>query len=166
MNALDIIILLLLVPAAVAGFSSGFVRQVSSLLALILGVWLAFRLSSAVSVWLAGLVSASPAVLNIISFVVILLAVAILLHLIGAALTKLLKIIMLGWLNRLLGVVFALLKALLLLGVLVLLFDSINSRFELVSEDFLGKSLLYGLLRDGANALFPYLKTLVLPSGN
>ena len=68
---------------------------------------------------------------------------------------------MLGWLNKLLGVIFALLKCALIVGLVIMAFNSINGTFHLISDETLSNSLLYGPIRDTANNVFPYLKGLL-----
>ena len=67
---------------------------------------------------------------------------------------------MLGWLNRLLGLVFALLKAALVLGLIVTLFDSLNGIFKIVDQETLDASFMYPGLKNFADMVFPYLKKL------
>ena len=79
----------------------------------------------------------------------------------GKLTEKTIKIIMLGWLNKLLGVVFSMLKCMLILGFLIIVFNTINAQFDLVSRADLDKSLLYGPIEKIANSVFPYLKELI-----
>jgi membrane protein required for colicin V production len=84
------------------------------------------------------------------------------LFVIGKLLTGISKIVMLGWLDRLLGLVFALLIAGLLVGIGIILFDTLNAKFELVDNAILDEAVLYSPLRDIAYTVFPYLKELLL----
>ena len=68
---------------------------------------------------------------------------------------------MLGWLNRLLGAVFSVAKYALVLGLLVVLFNSINSRFAWVQEEKLAESKMYALIKEEAYAIFPYFEGLL-----
>jgi membrane protein required for colicin V production len=68
---------------------------------------------------------------------------------------------MLGWLNKLLGAVFSLLKCSLIIGLLIMVFNSINNTFNLVAEEELAKSVLYPPLKDIAYTVFPYLKEML-----
>ncbi|MBP8960541.1 MAG: CvpA family protein, partial [Bacteroidales bacterium] len=45
MNYIDIIILIIMVIAVIYGFINGFIREVASLAALILGIWAAIKFS-------------------------------------------------------------------------------------------------------------------------
>lgn len=100
-------------------------------------------------------------VLHLIAFAVILLAVMFLVHLAGNFVEKLLKVVMLGWLNKLLGIVFAIIKAVLVVGLVIILFDALNNTIPLVKETSLSESILYQPVKDIANTVFPYLKELI-----
>ncbi len=161
MNILDIIILCCFIPAIIRGFSKGFVDQAYSLVALIAGVWLSFKFSGALGDWLVSFADLPAGVLHLIAFALILLVVMFLVHLAGNVVEKLLKVVMLGWLNKLLGIVFAVIKAVLVIGLVIILFDSLNNTIPLVKEKTLSESILYQPVKDIANTVFPYLKELI-----
>lgn len=162
MSTPDIIILICFLPAIISGIMKGFIEQAVALVSLILGAWLAFKFSTVVSDWLQPYFNVSETVMNVISFVVIMVAVVLVLFVLGKILTGVTKLVMLGWLDRLLGLVFALLKAGLLIGIAIILFDTLNVKFEFVDEKVLDESVLYAPIRDIAYVIFPYLKELLL----
>ena len=100
--------------------------------------------------------------MHVISFAVIMVAVVLVLFVIGKVLTGVTRLVMLGWLDRLLGLVFALLIAGLLIGIGIVLFDTLNAKFELVDNAILDESVLYSPIKDIAYTVFPYLKELLL----
>lgn len=162
MSTPDIIILICFLPAVISGIMKGFIEQAIALVSLILGAWLAFKFSTVVSGWLQPYFEVSETVLNVISFAVIMVAVVLVLFVLSKILTGVTKLVMLGWLDRLLGLVFALLKAGLLIGIAIILFDTLNVKFEFVEEKVLDESVLYAPIRDIAYVIFPYLKELLL----
>ncbi|MDE6871306.1 MAG: CvpA family protein [Bacteroidales bacterium] len=161
MNIIDIILLLCFLIAAVNGLRKGFIAQVIAIISLVLGIWLSFKFSTALSAWIGQWIETSAQLLKTISFAVIFVVVVFGLFMIGRILEKSIKIIMLGWLNRLLGVLFSLLYCALVTGLVVLAFDAVNAKFQIVSPGYLSSSALYGPLRDIANSVFPYLKGLL-----
>lgn len=161
MDTLDIIILICFIPAIIRGLQKGFIEQAVALVSLVLGAWLAFRFSSVVSGWLHPYLEVSETVLNVISFAVIVIAVVLILFLLGRLLTGIVNLVLLGWLDRLLGLVFAILKAALIIGLAVVLFDTLNLKFEFIKAEVLDSSVLYNPIKDLAYAIFPYLKELI-----
>ncbi|MBR4166843.1 MAG: CvpA family protein [Bacteroidales bacterium] len=161
MNVIDIIILVCCIPALFHGFSKGFVSQAISLIALVLGVWLSFKFSVPFGDWLKSFADLPGTVLHIIAFALILTIVMLVLTLIGKAIEKVVKLAMLGWLNKLLGIVFALLKAVLIIGLVIIIFDAIYNLIPFVSSDTLNESVLYNPIKSIANTVFPFLKELI-----
>ena len=162
MSTPDISILICFLPAVISGIMKGFIQQVVALVSLLLGAWLAFKFSNVVGEWLQPYFKVSETVMHVISFAVIMVAVVLVLFVIGKVLTGVTRLVMLGWLDRLLGLVFALLIAGLLIGIGIVLFDTLNAKFELVDNAILDESVLYSPIKDIAYTVFPYLKELLL----
>lgn len=158
MATLDIILLICFIPGIIRGISKGFLEQALSLAGIVLSVWAAFKFSALVCGWLKPYLSLSETTLNVVAFALILIAVSIVVLLVAKLLTKVLEMSMLGWLNKILGLVFALVVNALLLGVFVILFDTLNLKFGFVKPEVLDGSVVYTTLRDFCYLVFPYLK--------
>lgn len=161
MSLIDIAILLVFIPFLISGIKNGFMVQATSLVALVAGAWLALRFSSLLSSRIAPYVGISTQVLNIISFVVIMIACVLLLALLGRGLKAVVKLALLGWLDKTLGALLAIVKAALILGIAVIIFTHLNGKFGWVEKEVLDSSLLYNPLKDLASAIFPYFKELI-----
>lgn len=161
MNTLDIVILILFIPGIVRGMSKGLIEQAISLVGIVLSVYLAFKFSGVACTWLKNYITVSETILNVLGFaavlVVVLLAVMFIAKLITAAVEK----ASLGWLNKVLGLVFSIAVSALVIGLLIILFDTVNTKFGLVKGPVLQESLLYGALKDFGYFVFPYLKNLL-----
>ena len=162
MGTLDIILLIAFIPALVTGITKGFVSQVVALASVILGAWLAYRFSGTVSAWLAPSFNIDGKFLQIISFTIIVIVTIVVLHLVGRLLTGVLKLAMLGGLNRILGLIFAVFKAALVLGLLVSVFEGFNAQWSMVKPEVLADSPVYMALKGFALKVFPYLKSLIV----
>ncbi len=161
MAILDIILLLCFVPAIVSGISKGFVKQVVDLAAILIAAWAAFHFSTVLGSWLSQYITLEQSILNVISFVLIIIIAAVLLNLIGALITKALQAVSLGFLNRLLGLVFAVLKVAVILGLVILLFETLNSTLHIVKPESTADAVVYNALKEGAEKIFPILKTFI-----
>lgn len=160
MNILDIILLICFIPALVQGLKKGFIAQVVAIISIIVGVWTSFKFATLVSGWIGKYIAGSEQVLKIVAFVLILAGVIVGLFLLGKIIEGMFKLVMLDWLNKLLGVVFALLKTGLVIGLLIMAFCAINDAFHLVSEEYLSRSVMFTYLRGVADSVFPYLKEI------
>lgn len=161
MSIVDIILSICFVPALVSGIRKGFISQVVAIISIIAGVWISFEFSSAVGAWLGQYIEATENALKLIAFIIIMIAVFAGLTLAGRLLEGVINFVMLGWLNKLLGVAFALLKTGLITGLLIMLFSSLNNNLHIVSDQVLAESVLYTPLKEIAYTIFPYLKSLI-----
>ena len=130
----------------------------SSLAGIVLSVWAAFKFSALVCGWLKPYLSLSETTLSVVAFALILVAVCLVVLIVAKLLTKVLEMSMLGWLDKILGLVFALVVNALLLGVFIILFDTLNLKFGFVKPEVLDDSIVYTTLRDFCYLVFPYLK--------
>lgn len=161
MAILDIILLLCFVPAIVSGISKGFVKQAVDLAAILVAAWAAFHFSTVLGGWLGRYITLEPSILNVISFVLIIIVAAVLLNLVGTLVTKALQAVSLGFVNRLLGLVFAVLKVAVVLGLLILLFETLNSTLHILKPESTADAVVYNALKEAAEKVFPILKTFV-----
>ena len=99
--------------------------------------------------------------LKVVSFVLIVIIVALALGLVSSIVTKALSALSLGFLNKLLGLVFAVLKCALILALLIQLFEVLNGTLHFMRENALEDAVVYNALRDFGNTIFPLLKTWI-----
>lgn len=161
MNILDIILLVCFIPAIFQGIRKGFIAQAVSIISIVLGIWASARFANIVSSWIAQYITASEQVLKVVAFALILVLVFLALAALGKMLEGMFKLVMLGWLNKLLGVIFALLKTGLIVGLVIMAFSSLNDNFRFVQESVLDESVLYPPLKKLAFEVFPYLKDML-----
>ena len=161
MNILDIILLICFIPALIQGIRKGFIAQAISIVSIIAGIWTSARFADVVSAWIGQFITASEQVLKVVAFAIILVIVFLVLAAVGKLLEGMFKLVMLGWLNKLLGVVFALLKTGLIVGLAILVFTSLNETFDLVQESVINESVLYQPLKKIALEIFPYIQNII-----
>lgn len=162
MNILDIILLICFIPAIIQGIRKGFIAQLISIVSIVLGIWASAHFADIVSSWIGRYITASEQLMKVIAFAVILIVVFLILAAIGRMLEGMIKLVMLGWLNKLLGVIFALLKTALIVGLLIIAFTSVNDSFKLVQESVLNQSLLYPPMKELSFEVFPYLRDMFI----
>ncbi|HMR91122.1 MAG TPA: CvpA family protein [Chitinophagaceae bacterium] len=103
---LDIILVILLVLAAIKGYQRGLIVGLFSFIAIIIGLAAAMKLSAVVAGYIGSAIKVSDQWLPVISFAVIFIIVVLLVRLGANMLQRSTEAIMLGWVNRLGGVVF------------------------------------------------------------
>ncbi|MBK7433343.1 MAG: CvpA family protein [Chitinophagaceae bacterium] len=103
---IDLILAALLVIACIKGYQRGLVIALFSILAFIAGLAAALKLSTIVAGYLQGSVSVSAKWLPFLSFVLVFAVVVLLIRLGAKLIEKSIQIVLLGWLNRLGGILF------------------------------------------------------------
>jgi membrane protein required for colicin V production len=106
---IDFISVALIILSIVKGLRKGLVVAVFSLLAFVIGLAAALKLSAVVAEYLGANTSISQKWLPMLAFLIIFFLVALLVRLGARAIERVMRMTMLGWLNRLGGVVFYLL---------------------------------------------------------
>ena len=160
MNVLDIVLLVLLVPGILRGALKGFLGQAVTLGGVIISIYVACTFTDAVCLRLKEYLTLQDTVLRIISFVLILSVVLLVVLYIGKLITDVAEMAALGWFNRVLGALFALFTSAIVLGLLIIFFETLNAKFALVNSNLISESFLYGHLRDLGYLIFPYLKQM------
>jgi membrane protein required for colicin V production len=102
---LDIILLVLLILAIIKGYQRGLIVGVFSLVAIIIGLAAAIKLSTVVAGYIGKAVNISDTWLPVISFAVVFILVVLLIRLGANMLQKTIEIALLGWVNRLGGII-------------------------------------------------------------
>ena len=103
MNIFDIIILIVLCFFAVKGLLRGFVNEASSLAGLLAGGWLAYRFHPLLAVPIKSALHLPQHLSSFLAFIIILLITGIFAHIVGNIVTAALRLVMMGSLNRLGG---------------------------------------------------------------
>lgn len=152
LNYIDIAVVCLLFYGLIRGAFRGFFVEIASLLALVLGVFGALHFSS----FTANLLSSylQWEYLPLLAFALTFIGIIIGVTWVGKLLTKLAKVVLLGFVNRLLGAVFGLGKWLVICGVVIWILGQANSFVSFLPEELTETSLFYKPLQQLGNYLF------------
>ena len=157
MNIFDIIILIILSYGLINGFVKGFIIEVAGIIALILGVTGSFKFASILEVYLNSYVDWRPKTIQAASFIILFVIIIYAVSLLAKMITKTLKIIALGMINRIFGGIFGLLKWCIILSSLVLVSQEINQIVTLIPDKTLKESISYNLLEKVGGFLFDWV---------
>lgn len=158
MTTIDIIILIAIGAGAIRGFMKGFIRQLTSILGLIAGLLAAKALYASLAEKLCPAVTDSMTVAQVLSFIIIWIAVPLIFTVVASVLTKAMEVISLGWLNRFLGAGLGALKFLLLASLLICVIEFIDSDNHLINKTKKDASVLYYPIEAFAGIFFPAAK--------
>ena len=103
---IDTVALVLLIISVFKGFTKGFIVALFSFLAFIIGLAAALKLSTLAANYIGNAVNISQRWLPVLAFFVVFLIVVLAIRLGAKMLEGVVKLAMLGWLNRLGGIIF------------------------------------------------------------
>lgn len=158
MSFIDIIFAVLLCIALYKGIKNGLFVELASLVALIVGIFVAIKFSYLIKGILETKVSWEPKYIEITAFALTFLIVVVAIHLSAKLLTKIADFAYLGWLNKLAGAVFSCLKTILALSVVILVFEKINLNNMLVKQETLDDSIFYNPTKEISALLYPKIE--------
>ena len=101
---IDVIFIFLMILATIKGFRNGFVVAIFSFLGIIIGLAAAMKLSILVAGWLKDTTHISAAWLPFLSFALVMIGVIILVRLGALFIQSAMEMVLLGWLNKLSGI--------------------------------------------------------------
>ncbi len=140
---LDIFLGLIITWGAYNGFSKGLVKELTSVLSIISGIFLAKNFYPYLDIKLKTIFESESSFISILSSMIILSLTIMIFKIIARFLTKFLKLIALGLLNRIAGAVFGIIKSVLLLCIVIFIFSKINNITAAIENATLNQSLLY-----------------------
>ncbi|MBW8324776.1 MAG: CvpA family protein [Prolixibacteraceae bacterium] len=158
MNYIDLVLAIILIIAAVQGFRKGFIVELASLAALVLGIWGAIKFSDWTSGFITDTFNYHSEHLSTIAFVITFIVIVILIHVLGKMLDNVVKAVALGFLNRLAGIIFGILKTAVILSIFLLLFDSVDENVHLLPAKQKTESKIYSPMKQLVPTLFPFIK--------
>ena len=156
MTVLDWIIVAIISIGAILGFTKGFIRQLASIVGLVVGLLVARALFASVGEKLAEELGTSLTFAQVVAFILIWLLVLLL----ASALTRVIEIVHLGFVNRILGAALGALKYILLVSLFVHFIEFVDSKDNLIKSTVKRTSLLYYPIEGFSGVFFPTVKNV------
>ncbi|MDG2431196.1 CvpA family protein [Flavobacterium sp.] len=158
MGFLDIVLGVLLVYSLYKGVMNGLFVEIASLISLLLGIYFAIKFSFLMRDSLAGFLHWKPNTIQTIAFILTFILVVIGVTLLAKILTGIADLAFLGWINKLGGGFFRVLKTVLILGTLFTVFEKMNYNNILAKKETLDQSLFYNPIQKTAQFFYPSLE--------
>ena len=157
MNFLDILIVIPIGYAAYKGFKHGFIIELFTLLALLVGIYVGIHFSDFVAVWMKKTFSWDSPYLPVVAVTVTFLGVGAMIYFGGKMVEKMVKVVNLTPVNKVFGIIFATLKMLYVVSVVLVLIESYDEKGDFFPQKTKDKSLLYQPVRDVSLKTVPAL---------
>jgi len=143
MSVLDVVFIIPIVWLAYLGFKKGLIIELFTLAALLLGIFVSLYFSDITAEFLRDTLGMKTKYLSLISFIVTFVLVVIAVNLLGRLIEKLIDVVALGFLNKSVGGVFGVLKAVIFLSFLVFFIEKADKKKVIISEELSENSIFY-----------------------
>lgn len=158
MNFLDMILGALLVFSLYKGIKNGLFVEVASFVSLLLGIYLAIKFSSLMKEIIMKHVSWNPNTIQVVAFILVFILVVIGIYFLAKILTGIADFAFLGWMNKLGGGFFRVLKTILIVSIFIALFEKINFNHTFAKKETLDKSIFYNPIKKVAAFVYPSIE--------
>ena len=148
MNYLDIIIGLIFFYGLFKGFNRGLIIEAASLLSIIIGILGALTFTPIIESLLSYFLSDEKLTSSIILFIATLILIVLCVNFFARNLTKFIKLVSLGGINKVLGGIFGVSKYILLISILLVFVDQFAFMFEFFESNFLDESVMFESLKN------------------
>tara|TARA_B100001769_G_scaffold273768_1_gene270668 strand:+ start:129 stop:650 length:522 start_codon:yes stop_codon:yes gene_type:complete len=148
LNYIDIITICILALGFFRGYSKGLILEITSILAISLGIFGSVKFSNETVELLNKYFpvlseNTNDQIVVIFSFAITFLGIIIVVTLIGKTITKALKLVFLGFYNKILGGIFGVVKLFTILSIIFVLFEDLNSKFNIIEINVLNESFAF-----------------------
>ncbi|MDL1968008.1 MAG: CvpA family protein [Deltaproteobacteria bacterium] len=123
MNPFDVLIVIIFGFCLIRGFFRGFIKEMSSIIGVLGGFYAAYTYYLEVARPLSGWIS-DKSYLHIISFLIVFCGVFLIVSIFGVVIKYILNIAFLGWIDRICGAGFGIIKATLITSILLIALTS------------------------------------------
>ena len=127
MNPFDVFIILIMGYSIIRGLFRGLVKEVSSIIGVLGGFYAAYSYYPMVAKLLSGVID-EQSYLNILSFLIIFCSILIIISILGVVIKYLLNVAFLGWIDRICGLGFGLIKGVLIVSVIFIILTTFLSK--------------------------------------
>ena len=156
---IDLIIIVVIIYAFIKGFSKGLVNEIASFLGLFIGAIFSYSFSDNLSDIIDDYIQIDTQLLNILSFILLFIITSVLSTIAGKSLTKLIKYISLGTVNRLLGGIFSSLKFIIIIVSISMVINYFSEllAIDIITLDQTNNSKFYPILISIGELLLEFL---------
>jgi len=156
-NIMDLVFGGLIAYGGFKGFRKGVIVELTSLLALVLGIYGAIHFSGYVAEQLTSYIDLDKRYVDLASFGLTSAGIIFGVSLLGKMLTSLAKLVMLNGVNRMLGLVFGGLKLAVFSGVILIFLMKANALFGFIPSEIIEQSLFCDTLLGLGEWIFDYV---------
>ena len=157
MNYFDVLVFIILIYGLLSGFFKGFIVEIAGVVALILGLLGSFKFSNVLGDTIEVFIDWDSKTIQVVSFILLFIFIIYSISLLAKMITKTLNLIALGWLNKILGGFFGILKWAVVLSAFTLIISELNEIITIFPDFNFEDSKSYFFLKKLGNFLFDWI---------
>lgn len=158
MNYLDILITIPVIIGAWKGFKKGFIIEIFTLMALLIGIYAGIHFSDAMAKILRENLSITTQYLPAIAFTITFLMVGAMVYFAGKLIEKALKLVALSTINKFAGLFFGVVKMLFFVSATLIILESYDSKGNFIPNQLKSESILFHPVKELSIKTIPALK--------
>ncbi len=158
MNWFDLTVGILLLIAFINGYRKGLIMQLVGLATIILSAIFGGRVAQIILPEITRMINLSPEIAKVLSFVLAFAAIAIVLSLIGRLLQRFIDVVLLSFINRLLGAVIASGTMMVFLSIILNLVLMLDKNEQVINKKVKEESIFFERIEAVVPAIVPYLE--------
>lgn len=166
---IDILFLLVIALSIFKGYNKGLVVAVFTFISTILGLIIAIKFSSVVANWMQNSTEVSAFWLPFLSFTLVMVAVVLIVRIAAKIIDKIIDLVLLGWLNKLGGILFFACIYISILSVVLFYFE----KMYIIDQETIKASFFYFFIKpwalnivSGFGYILPFFKNVILQLEN
>jgi membrane protein required for colicin V production len=160
---IDAVIGLLLLLDVLKGIKNGLASEAGTIIGILLGFLVASASGNVMGRFLMPVCANSPQWSGVLGFLLTFLAVLALILILSKVFEGFLTTLSLGWMNKLAGGVFCLLRGALVLSIVLNLYQAVDKDCSLIGKERAKTSVFYKPIRNFAPAIFPTFRLFKHP---
>lgn len=158
MNYLDILLIIPIIIGAWRGFKKGFIIEIFTLLALLVGIYAGIHFSDMMAVILRENLGFTSKYMPAISFTITFLLVGAMVFFAGKMIEKAIKVVALGTINKFAGMIFGVVKMIFILSIGIVILDAYDQQGDFISDELKSESLLFNPIKNTSIKTMPALQ--------
>ena len=157
MNWFDLTILIFLLLALVKGYRKGFIMQLVGLAVILLAAIFGGKLAEIILPEINRFMDITPSFARALSFLIAFGLIAVVISLVGRLIEKLAEVVLLSFVNRLLGSVIAVGTMMVVLSIVLNLVLMLDKRENIINSEIKQESFFFKRVEAVVPAIVPYL---------
>lgn len=162
MNWFDVLVIIILIYCLISGYKSGLIKQLTALVGIVVAAMLSGKVADFILPYVQGVNKIPDYIPVPLSFIIAFLVILCIFFAVGGMLESIIKTLKMGFLNKICGSIFCIIKWTFVLSIILNLLLALDKERTLVNKNIEKESQTFSYIQQLAPAIIPYLKFDIL----